>query len=346
MFRKRFIALVMALTVLFTLMAPAFTFALDDGETPDQTPASDAAGDTNEQSPAADPDDGAGDKEEQPSREAPANRSTLSEGWYLIGINGWTVNYLTEADHFMPDENNLCTLIRNLEEGAAFKTVYVELDGEGNPYLEDSSGYAGEDGPFDTDGNVKPGPAGTYYIYFHDVPDKFLRAKSDNLQDGHYYYVGSDADWERTRAVELESDRSITRKFVTGNAFQVFYCHDHGLLDWYGDSSGQNVSVQAGTYIIRLEDSVVTATPVYTLTTAVSPSGSGTLEASKTAAVDDEQITLTVTPTEGYRFDMTGDAADVTVTCVDSENIQREVTAVVADGDRYSFKIGDIKCYE
>ena len=43
---------------------------------------------------------------------------------------------------------------------------------------------------------------------------------------------------------------------------------------------------------------------------------------------------------------MTGDAADVTVTCVDSENIQREVTAVVADGDRYSFKIRDIKCYE
>ena len=69
----------MALTMLFTLMAPAFTFALDDGETPDQTPASDAAGDTTEQPPATDPnengdgDQGTGDATRGGGDQLPSN---------------------------------------------------------------------------------------------------------------------------------------------------------------------------------------------------------------------------------------------------------------------------------
>lgn len=92
MFRKRFIALVMALTMLFTLMAPAFTFALDDGEPPDQTPASDAAGDTNEQPPAADPNEGGddGEGETQPPPPIPmtatAKRRPLAARLPMAGI--------------------------------------------------------------------------------------------------------------------------------------------------------------------------------------------------------------------------------------------------------------------
>ena len=58
MFGKRFIALVMALTMLFTLMAPVFTFAVGEGDPdPDQTTHSE----TGEQPPATDPNDDDGE---------------------------------------------------------------------------------------------------------------------------------------------------------------------------------------------------------------------------------------------------------------------------------------------
>ena len=67
MFRKRFIALVMALTMLFTLMAPAFTFAVGEGDPdPDQTTAGDVVEGNNEQPPA---DDGQGGNDQLPDND-------------------------------------------------------------------------------------------------------------------------------------------------------------------------------------------------------------------------------------------------------------------------------------
>ena len=314
MFRKRFIALVMALTMLFTLMAPAFTFAVGEGDPdPDQTTHSETGDQGNGDANVGDGDQGngdanVGDGEGEPLRETPTTRSTLSAGWYLIGTmnagndgdpSSWTVNDLTENDRFPDPVDGVSTLIRNLDENDRFKAIYVKDDNENGPYLDITSWVPGED--------VKPGPAGRYYIYFHDdyhnPSNKWLRATP--LQDEHYYYIGSDIDWEEPRAVELGSDLSITLTFNAATDFKIIKCHDHGLLTWYPEGTNNNVRVEeAGTYIIRLnDDNQVTATPVYTLTTAVSPDGSGKLVASKTAAVEDEQITLTVTPAEGYRYD-------------------------------------------
>ena len=62
MFRKRFIALVMALTMLFTLMAPALTFATGAGseEETTGTGTSEVTEETNEQGSDTDPDEGDG----------------------------------------------------------------------------------------------------------------------------------------------------------------------------------------------------------------------------------------------------------------------------------------------
>ena len=283
MFRKRFIALVMALTMLFTLMAPAFTFALDDGETPDQTPASDAAGDTNEQPPAADPDenvdetqgeddldkggddqipgdgDGDGEGEKEPLREAPANRSTLADGWYLVGdMNGWTPS---TAYYFgSADINSVYTLANvSIQANEGFKAVYVYND-------ELQSGSYRPAGGSDT--NVTTGKAGTFTVYFKD--GDFLRATT--LENG-FYILGlagwniSDltADYKLNGPVDGMYTKEIT--LSAASEFKIKEVSYGGFTnEWYPGDGYANVTIGAGKSLVKFDGSNVTVKPYYTIT--------------------------------------------------------------------------------
>jgi uncharacterized repeat protein (TIGR02543 family) len=204
--------------------------------------------------------------EEEPISNRDENE--LADGWYLAGtFNTWAPT----ADYqLIPNLDNVCSLTLTLTAEDEFKAVYVE-----NGALKTESYYAGDDGPFsdDTNRNLRPGEAGEYTVYFRDVINgdsstKFLRATT--LTDGKYYYIGSDIDWKKTGAIELQSVRdgsySLYRAFDTDTEFKVLQCSEYGKLSWYGDSNGNNIYVGAGQYKILFDGAAVTVEQTYTIT--------------------------------------------------------------------------------
>ena len=204
--------------------------------------------------------------EEEPISNRDENE--LADGWYLAGtFNTWAPT----ADYqLIPNLDNVCSLTLTLTAEDEFKAVYVE-----NGALKTESYYAGDDGPFsdDTNRNLRPGEAGEYTVYFRDVIDgdystKFLRATT--LTDGKYYYIGSDIDWKKTGAIELQSVQdgsySLYRAFDTDTKFKVLQCSEYGKLSWYGDSNGNNIYVDAGQYKILFDGAAVTVEQTYTIT--------------------------------------------------------------------------------
>ena len=71
--------------------------------------------------------------------------------------------------------------------------------------------------------------------------------------------------------------------------------------------------------------------------------------ASRSGSIEDitaYSLSLVLGSETSIKVYLTGDVSDVTVSCTDSRGVERNVTAIRADGNRHSFKITGIKCFE
>ena len=312
MFRKRFIALVMALTMLFTLIAPSFAWALEgdgtdgDGDPaivnpdpvadpepdpdpdpvadpepdpdpdpvadpepdPDPDPVADPEPDPDpdpvadpEPDPDPDPVDDLGDPDDpapDPDPQAPATRSILEDGWYVIGLRGWAVSDLSADDKFEgPNADGVYTLEKELLANSEFKAVKVEHDAITQWYpVGEGNNQGNGDNP------------GLFTIYLK--VDSFLRpSKVPSTVANGFHLNGTFNNWNLAKVEKLEQlsgsagNYYIDKTFTEETSFKVINNY-YGEVIWY--PSGDNITVSAGHYRITFDGSIAGYTRYYTIT--------------------------------------------------------------------------------
>ena len=137
--------------------------------------------------------------------EKSADPDRLQEGYYLIGLNGWTVESIQPADLFIINPSNAAEYFLadvTLTEGALFKAVYVKNDaidswipgGEGNDYVVDAAHAGIKTIYFRPEGNEDWG--GHFYVAPNAATDFEHINASDKavkvIRDGQLYLMYKD----------------------------------------------------------------------------------------------------------------------------------------------------------
>ena len=206
-------------------------------------------------------------------------------------------------------------------------------------------------------GSVSPGGD----LYDSGTPVPLTATASTGYQ--FYKWSGDASGTSPTITVTMDSDKSVTAYFIPveddvtlstsvspsgGGSISISPSSSDGKYDsgtrvtltatpvsayeferWAGDASGSSTP----TTIIMDRDKNVVANFVrqYTLTTSVSPSGSGSIAPSGGTYDCGDQVSLTATPSSGYRFDhwsgdATGASPRTTITMDSNKSVSANFT--------------------